>query len=269
MLGAMRWSHCIILALIYLMLSGTGPVHTQSDRADDGTLRRIRVPILMYHYVGPLPAEADAVRRDLTVEPPMFAAHLQYLEDAGYQTISLYDLYDALTTGKPLPPRPVILTFDDGYLDHYTVAFPLLQKHGFTATFFIITSRADANDPAHLNWQQIVEMARAGMSMEPHTKTHQSLQERDRDFLIYEILGSQESLKAHADVQAEMLAYPAGRYDNLALQITREIDFRLAVTTQPGMFHTTSDMLELPRVRVSGATSAAGLAYLLQGNWLN
>ncbi len=265
----MRLPHSIILLLIFLPLTVSGPIQSQADPEGDGTLRRIRVPILMYHYVGPLPADADDIRRDLTVEPPVFATHLQYLADAGYQTVSLYDLYDALMNGTPLPPRPVILTFDDGYLDHYTVAFPLLQKHGFTATFFIITGRADAHDPDYLNWSQIAEMAQAGMSMEPHTKTHQSLQERDYDFLIYEMLGSQESLKAHATAEARMLSYPAGRYDDLTLEVAREIDFRLAVTTQPGIFHTTTNTLELARARVSGATSAAGLAYLLQGNWLN
>jgi peptidoglycan/xylan/chitin deacetylase (PgdA/CDA1 family) len=234
----------------------------------DGTLRRIRVPVLMYHYVSPLPSDADAIRRDLTVEPDVFESHLRYLVEQGYETISLYQLYDALTRGVPLPPKPVVLTFDDGYRDHYDYVFPALRRYGLTGTFFIITGRADASDPAYLTWAEIAEMAQAGMSMEPHTKSHISLEGRNRDVLIYEMLGSHESLRAHTGSRAQMLSYPAGRYDDLTLQMADEIGFELAVTTEAGMHHTTSNTLELPRVRVSGETSAAGLHYLLGGSWL-
>ena len=218
----------------------------------------------MYHYVSPLPEDVDDIRRDLTVLPETFEAHLQYVADEGYTTISLYELYDALTTGATLPAKPVILTFDDGYSDHYDYVFPALMEHGFTGTFFVITARADANDPAHLSWDQIVEMAAAGMSMEAHTKNHLSLRERDRDFLIYELLGSRESLAAHTGVESRMLSYPAGRYDELSLQMTRELDFWLAVTTQPGEAHITTNRLELSRLRVSYDMQAPGLAHLLQ-----
>lgn len=235
-----------------------------SQSTFDGTLRRIRVPILMYHYVSPLPEDADPIRTDLTIEPAVFRAHIQHLRDTGYETISLDQLDAALQYGAPLPPKPVILTFDDGYVDHYTNVFPVLREFGFTGTFFVITGRADANDPAYLNWTQISEMAEAGMNMESHSKNHPELDARDRDFLIYEMLGSLESLAAHTGRKPRMFSYPAGRYDDLTLQIARELNIRRAVTTQPGVLHTTDNRYELPRVRVHGGTSAAGLAYLLQ-----
>jgi peptidoglycan/xylan/chitin deacetylase (PgdA/CDA1 family) len=263
----MRWAYSITLAVTCLLLAGRA-VTPQDAMAGDGTLRRIRVPILMYHYVSPLPEDADDIRRDLTVTPDVFEGHVQYLVDQSYNTISLYQLYDALMYGAPLPPRPVVLTFDDGYIDHYVTVFPALKKRGLTGTFFVITGRADANDPAYLNWRQISEMAQAGMSMEPHTKSHLSLAERDRDFLIYELMGSHESLAAHTGAGARMLSYPAGRYDEQTLQIAREINFQLAVTTQPGNRHVTTSALELPRIRVSGSTGVSGLAYLLRGDWL-
>ena len=249
---------CLILILL---LSGAA-------QAWDGTLRRVHVPILMYHYISPLPEDADDIRTDLTVEPALFDAHMQYLADEGYTTISLHQLYDALMFGAALPAKSIVLTFDDGYIDHYEYVFPTLQNHGFTGTFFVITGRADSGDPAYMNWQQITEMAATGMSMEAHTKHHPSLDQRDRDFLIYEMLGSRESLSAHTGVDVDMLAYPAGRYDDETLAVASEIGFRLAVTTRPGMHHATTDRLELARVRVSGDTSVAGLAYLLGGSWL-
>jgi peptidoglycan/xylan/chitin deacetylase (PgdA/CDA1 family) len=235
----------------------------------DGTLRRIRVPILMYHYISPLPEDADAYRQDLTITPDVFHAHMQYLHDEGYSTISMYQLDEALKQGTPLPPNPIILTFDDGYIDAYTTVFPILREFGFTGTFFIITGRADANDPDYVNWQQISEMAAAGMSMESHTKNHADLRGRNYDFLVYELLGSIESLQAYTGIEPHMFAYPIGHYDGMTLDVVRELPVWRAVTTQAGMLQTTDNRLEMPRVRVSGDTGVSGLAYLLGGSWLN
>ncbi len=255
-----------------LLVSGVGTLKAETEADDlpvwDGTLRQVRAPILMYHYVSPLPEDADAIREGLTVEVETFAAHIAYLDEAGYTPVSLYALYDALLTGAPLPEKPVILTFDDGHLDHYTNVFPILQEYGFTATFFIITARADANDPEYMTWEQINEMAQAGMSMEPHTKNHLALYERGHDFLVYEMLGSIESLKAHTGRMTRMFSYPAGRYDETTLQVAEELAIWQAVTTLPGMDHTTDALLELRRVRVNGDTGVPGLAYLLRGTWL-
>jgi peptidoglycan/xylan/chitin deacetylase (PgdA/CDA1 family) len=232
----------------------------------DGTLRRIRVPILMYHYVSNLPADADQYRVDLTIIPELFRAHLAYLRDQGYSTISLYQLDEALTQGTPLPPKPVILTFDDGYIDHYLAAFPLLQEYGFTGTFFIITGLADANRPDYANWHQIREMAAAGMDMESHTKDHADLRARDYDFLIYQLLGSLESLSAYTGHTTHMLSYPIGHYDDLTLSVVSQLPIWRAVTTDRGVFQTTDNRLEMPRVRIAGNTSVAGLASLLAAN---
>jgi peptidoglycan/xylan/chitin deacetylase (PgdA/CDA1 family) len=232
----------------------------------DGTLRRIRVPILMYHRISDVPSDADVYRIDLTVEPRMFHAHMQYLHDEGYHTISLYDLHDALQRGTPLPPKPVILTFDDGYIDHFITVFPLLKEFGMTATFFVITGYADANNPDYLSWGQISAMAEAGMSMEPHTRTHLGLVGRDYDFLVYEVLGSFESMAAHTGRSPRMFAYPGGDYDDSALDMLQSLSVWRALTTERGALHTTDNLLEVARSRVSGDTGVTGLAYILQTN---
>lgn len=255
----------VFIVFFCLALSPSSAQETPNTPQPDGTLRRIDVPILMYHYVSPLPADADDIRINLTVEPYLFRTHLEYLREAGYETISLNQLYEALNQGTPLPPKPIILTFDDGHIDHYQVVFPLLREFGFTGTFFIITGRADANDPAHLNWQQITEMANAGMSMEAHSKSHLDLRGRDRDFLIYEILGSMESLEAHTNKTVSMFAYPAGQYDDMTIEIADETGIEIAVTTQNGRLQTTSDTLYLPRLRITGNMGRFGLENLLGG----
>jgi peptidoglycan/xylan/chitin deacetylase (PgdA/CDA1 family) len=230
----------------------------------DGTLRRIRVPVLMYHYVGDLPANADRIRRDLTVSTSLLRVHLEYLQTQQYTPISLYDLENALQQGGALPTRPIVLTFDDGYIDHYLNVFPVLQNAGYFGTFFIITGQADANDPRYVSWEQIREMAEGGMSMEAHTKNHAELDNRDYNFLVYEMLGSMQSLEAYTGSMPHMFAYPVGRYDETTLQVALQLPIWRAFTTEMGSYHTTDNRLEMSRIRIHNTTSVGQLEFLLQ-----
>ncbi len=144
----------------------------------DGQARTANVPILMYHYISTAPSANDKIRVGLSVPPDMFDAQMKLLVDNGFTTISLFDLYNNLATGQPLPDKPIVLTFDDGYVDNYEQAFPILKKYNQTATFFVITGRADAKDPAYMSWDMIAEMSRAGMDMQLHSKEHVDLRHR-------------------------------------------------------------------------------------------
>lgn len=255
---------CLLLSLCLMQPGNAAYSRMPNEFAEwDGTLRRLRVPILMYHYISPLPPGADEVRTELTVLPHIFEAHLQYLREQGYETVSLYDVHMALMRGSSLPPRPIVLTFDDGYSDHYDTVFPLLNAYGYTATFFIISSRPDVNAPGYMSWSQIGEMAAAGMSMQSHTKDHPDLRNRDADFLIYQIMGSIESIIAHTGQSVNIFAYPVGRYDENTLNVLGTMDVWRAVTTQNGSIHTTDNFLEVSRLRVSGNMGVPGLAQLL------
>lgn len=257
-----------LLSALFLMLAMLlGSVVLAGDNPNpplSKTLRRIKVPILMFHYVSDLPPHADNIRRGLTVTPTVFQAQMQYLHDNGFNTISLYDLNNALTQGTPLPDKPIVLTFDDGYLDAYTNVFPTLKQYSFTGTFFIITSRPDANDPKYMSWPQIKEMSDAGMSMEPHTKDHLDLRGRDHDFLIYQMQGSIESLAAYTGRTPHMFAYPVGHYDAYTLKVAKELGLWLAVTTRNGDLQTTSGRLRLPRIRVTENMPVTALAAVLR-----
>ncbi|MDQ7024776.1 MAG: polysaccharide deacetylase family protein [Anaerolineae bacterium] len=256
----------ILLHIILTIFINTPTAHNHQqlpDTTGDGTLRRIHVPILMYHYVSELPPNADDIRTRLTVSPQRFRAHIQYLQSQGYNTISLYEIDLALENGTPLPSNPVVLTFDDGYIDHYATVFPILQEYGFTGTFFVVSEFADNNRPRYMSWEQITEMANAGMSIESHTKTHADLRERNYDFLIYEILGSAESIAYYTGVEPRILAYPIGRYDDNALNVLSTTRILRAVTTEIGAYHTTDNRLLLSRMRITNETGVSGLQYLL------
>ena len=254
------WLRCV-LCLLWLL------AHAGLFAAEDGTLRRIRVPVLMYHYVSPLPPDADWLRRGLTVWPEAFREQLTWLREAGYHSISLDQLNQALTLGAPLPPKPVILSFDDGHREHYSIVLPLLQEAGFTATFFIIIDRAEMRDPEHMNREQVVAMATAGMEVASHSRSHSDLAGRDRDQLVYELLGSRESLEAWTGAAPVALSWPFGSYDSLALQLAEEAGYGMAVSTRAGVFHSSSERFDLPRLRVDGDMRLANFAALLRGDW--
>ena len=107
----------------------------------------VHVPILMYHYVDETPPPAGPYADALTVRTGDFEAEMQYLVDNAYHTVSLADVYLAMAGREELPSKPVVLTFDDGGLDNYQVAFPLLKQNGLTATFFVITGTCGQGGP--------------------------------------------------------------------------------------------------------------------------
>lgn len=207
----------------------------------------------MYHYLSVPPAGADIYRRDLSVTPENFEAQLAYLQAQDFTTISLEDLTYYLAGLQPLPEKPIILTFDDGYADNYTNAFPLLKKYGFKASFFLVTQPIDYGDPNYLFWDNVIEMHAAGMEFGAHTYRHLDLRDRDVDFLVYEIVGSKEAIEARIQEPVRYFVYPSGRYDHLVIDVVASAHFWGALTTQHGFEHTYEERFEMPRIRIRGA----------------
>lgn len=224
----------------------------------------VRVPILMYHYVSEPPEDADEYRTDLSVSPENFRRQMRYLAENGFTTISLYDLSLAVTARKALPEKPIILTFDDGYLDNYENAFPILQEFGFQGTFFIVTEFVDLGRPGYMTWPMIEELAAAGMGVEPHSKTHADLSDKPRDTLLWEILGSQETLASHVGYTPRFFCYPGGRYDEDTIAMLQELDFWGAVTTAGGKWHGFEDRYEWSRLRMRYTTDMAQFATFVE-----
>jgi peptidoglycan/xylan/chitin deacetylase (PgdA/CDA1 family) len=206
----------------------------------------------MYHHIDDPPPGADAIRRDLSVSPQNFEGQLRYLKQEGYETITLNDLALHLTVGKLLPPKPIILTFDDGYTDAYIHAYPLLQRYGFAGTFFLISARADAGDPGFLSWAEVEEMHAAGMRFEPHSYDHPDMRDRGFDFVVFQILAPKEAIEARTGEKCRFFAYPFGRYDQFVIDVLRSAHFWGGVLTEQGATHTADDLFTLDRVRIHG-----------------
>jgi peptidoglycan/xylan/chitin deacetylase (PgdA/CDA1 family) len=238
-----------------------------SEPTPDGQERTVRVPILMYHYLSVPPADADIYRKDLSVTPDNFAQHLDRMQAAGYTTIYLNDLLLHLTQGDPLPEKPVILTFDDGYRDNYLNAFPLLRERGMTATFFIVTDFIDEERPEYMTWDMVREMYAAGMAMESHGRNHTSLKDRDEDYLVWQALGSLETIEFELGVRPRFISYPTGAFDEKTIEIFQSAHYWAGVTTIQGATHQSDELFELRRVRVRGTHDADELLRLLSVDW--
>ncbi len=218
----------------------------------DGMQREAWVPILMYHYISAAPAGADALRRDLSVAPADFEAHLRYFRDAGYESITLYDLAMYLQRGVPLPEKPICFTFDDGYRDHVTNAVPLLLKYGFRGTFFVITGFADEGRAGYLSWDDIISMHAAGMEIGSHSYMHADLAGQTAEHIVWQVLGAKEALEARLGAIAPLFCYPFGHYDDLVIAVVRSAQYWVGVTTAQGLRNASDGVFELRRVRVRG-----------------
>jgi peptidoglycan/xylan/chitin deacetylase (PgdA/CDA1 family) len=222
------------------------------------------VPVLMYHHVGEPDQTADAIRRDLSVSPEDFEAQLRYLIEHGFAPITLERLVMHLQLGQPLPPKPVVLTFDDGFKDQYTNAYPLLKKYGFVATFFIITRFADEERPEYMSWSEIELLHADGMEIGSHSYTHPSLIGKSFDYVVWQVLGSKQAIEARTKEPVRFFSYPSGQYDQLTMDVLRSAGYWGAVTVEPGSMQTAERPFEFKRIRVRGRYDLADF-----DRWLN
>ncbi len=168
----------------------------------------VKVPILLYHHIAVSP-----IGSRYYVPPDKFESELKVLHDWGYTTITTSQLVRAITQGASLPPRPMLITFDDGNEDNYTTAFPLMQKYGFTGVLYIVVQYMGQTN--YLTVDQLKEMAGAGWEIGSHSETHRNLPSSP-DAMRYEIVQSRQDLEDRLGVPILTFAYPFGLEDNAA-----------------------------------------------------
>ncbi len=208
---------------------------------------KFQVPILMYHYIRNAEGESE-LGKNLSVSPENFDRQIKYLKDDNYQSIILSDLADperkTLSKIYFQKQKPIVLTFDDGYEDAYIAALPVLKKHQFVGTFFLINNFIDKEGRLK-NWQ-IEEMKAAGMEFGSHTLSHPDLTKISIDEAREQISASKG--------ESTTFCYPAGKYNQDVINLVQEAGYKIAVTTKIGIARETSPVLELPRIRVENTT---------------
>ena len=174
--------------------------------------RAARVPILMYHHVSSAVA-ATPLNYSLTVTDADFGAQLHYLRAHGYHPVLLTQVFAALYQNKPLPSRPIVLTFDDGYSDNFTEALPLLRQYHMAGEFNIISAYVGITLGVnrYMNWPQLKALVAAGMEIGSHTVDHQDLGLLPETKIRFELRDSRSVLQRKLGVPVQFLAYPAGQ----------------------------------------------------------
>lgn len=211
----------------------------------------VNLPILMYHHLDYLDANAGVGLRTWTVSPSEFAKQLDYIRMNGFHTISFGQLVGFFQEGLPLPDRPIILTFDDGWMAQYTVAFQELKKRGMIGTFFAPTSYLDAGGKSLFDWDQAREMSRAGMEFGSHTIKHLDLTTVYLDEVRRQLQLSKQAMEEQLGVPIVALSYPFGMFNPKVVAATEAAGYRAAVILCCGYKQTADAMLMMPRIRIS------------------
>ena len=198
------------------------------------------VPILYYHSV------MQENGNELRMPPEQFEAQMAYLQDKGYQSISLEQLYQALYKGGALPAKPFVITLDDGYLDNYTTAFPIITKHGFTATVFMVTSYI--NGEGFMSWHQLKELVTNRWEIEGHTTNHPYLTKIDPSSVLSELNRSKELLEKELGHPVNFFAYPYGDLNANVVQAVKDTRYLMAVTTERGWADVKVDAWHMHRI---------------------
>ncbi len=199
------------------------------------------VPVPVYHRVG---EGTD----DLTIAGGRFAEDLRFLADNGFLTLNIGHLKAHLLSGRPLPENAVFLTFDDGYLDNYAAAFPLLVSYGMTASFFVITSLL--GQPGRMTASQIMEMSAAGMYIGSHTVSHRPLATLAKWENTLEMQQSKACLEDLLGKEVGAVAYPYGSYNPDTLAAAGEAGYWAGFTVRRGYADTAGDRLAMNRLPV-------------------
>jgi peptidoglycan/xylan/chitin deacetylase (PgdA/CDA1 family) len=163
----------------------------------------VLVPIILYHRIAVSP-----INSQYYVPPEKFEEEMKLLHDWGYTTITTELLIKAIKEGADLPPRPIVISFDDGHLNNYTTAFPIMQKYGFTGVLYIVSNYMGADE--YMNADQIKEMAAAGWEVGSHSVSHAYLTSLEPARQRYEVVESRAILEEALGVPVLTIAYPFG-----------------------------------------------------------
>lgn len=258
--------------LAVLFFSGCGFV--EKDTYTD------QVVVLMYHHLDPEENSSS------TISPKKFAQHLAMLKQEGFNVISLQQLGDFLAGNGEVPPKAVVITFDDGYQSNYQYAYPLLKEHEFPAAIFVIVSRIGRTEGEipKLSWTQIEEMHREGISFQSHSfDGHYTIptspEGDEKPFLAAEMYDagtgakegvaqrqqrvyqdlktSKEILEARLGEPVEYFAAPYGWYDDVTIAAAREAGFKYIFSIKPGANQRNTDPYRLYRINAGSPDISA------------
>jgi peptidoglycan/xylan/chitin deacetylase (PgdA/CDA1 family) len=237
--------------------SGTPSPRSTRARPHDRHGRPVAVPILMYHHVAPRPGGSPL----LWVTTRQLVAELAFLRRRGYHTVTLQQVYRCWTEGTALPARPVVLSFDDGYVDQYRYAAPLLRRFGDVGVLDLIVD----NLGRALTVGDVLRMSSWGWEIDSHTITHRDLTRLPRIRVRYELVGSRDLLRRYLRLPIDFFCYPGGAYDAAVRRQVSEAGYLAATSVDYGLARP-AELYALPRIVVFGGEPVGLFAESLSGS---
>lgn len=213
----------------------------------------VKVPILIYHYVEYVKDEKDTIRKSLNINPDTFEKQLQTLLNNSYTFIFVDELADYLDGKASLPPKPIIITFDDGYGDFYTDVLPILKKYNVKATIYVVPGFLDKLNA--MTSQQIQEVANSGfVEIAAHTVHHRNLENIFLESAEKEMVDSKIQLEKLLGKGVNNFAYPYGGFNQEIIKLSQKAGYRTAATDAPGSYQADSNRYALYRLKPGART---------------
>jgi len=217
------------------------PTHTKPPPESE-----IWVPIIVYHHIQKVPKYGTSATKSFYIEPEWFEKHLQYLQEHNFTTIHFSDVAEYFETGKPLPLRPVILNFDDGWNNTNDNAIPILKKYDMTATIFAVSNLVGHG--ARMDWETLKNLHADGFEIGSHSLWHPYL---TKSFKAHaEINDSKKKLEEELGEEVTVFAYPFGDYNATTEKIVQDAGYKLGRTFSTGNGISQNNFFHLPVVRV-------------------
>ncbi|MCL2497026.1 MAG: polysaccharide deacetylase family protein [Symbiobacteriaceae bacterium] len=234
------------------------PAPTSPPGSESPAFAGVTVPILLYHAIG----EYEGVGEELFVSAAIFEQQLDYLVWAGFTTITLEQWWQHLENGAPLPAKPIIISFDDGYRSFYNYAMPALLARDMKATLFIISNHITL--PRTMTPGMIRDAYDMGMEIASHSANHLDLVSCSPAEVLPQLVESKEFLEGIIRVPVYYLAYPGGIYNDFVVAAAQEAGYRLAAGTVPGLNSSATDYMQLHRILIQRSHDLVGFVHKLE-----
>ncbi len=216
----------------------------------------MEIPILMYHEIlddnESDPALLSLMQSSYFVKKSVFEKQMGFLYDEGFKVISLYELIDCFNqkSGRRLPDKSLVITFDDGYMGNYKYAFPILKKLKFTATIFCTVKLI--GNPYMMGWEELKFLSKNGISIQSHTVSHPFLKQLRDAEVINELKESKFILEDNLGSKVDFISLPHGSYGKNYNQIAVDLGYLGGCSSNAGLNNNVSDKFLLRRIHISG-----------------
>lgn len=203
------------------------------------------VPVICYHSIN----EDPSGKSPIIISKEKLRENLQTIKNDGYTTLTMAELNDYLFNDKPIPEKSVVITFDDGYMDNYTNAFPILKEFNMNATIFVISDYLTRGEP-YLTPKEVKEMSDYGIDIESHTVSHVKLSTLSYEDQLKELKDSKEAIENITGKPIISIAYPEGKFNEDTKKATIEAGYSMGFTIDRGYADRSDNAAQLNRICV-------------------